>query len=128
MKYLVNGIVGVLTFIATYILGGWNVALQSLLIMIVLDYITGLLKAIYTKKLNSTIGLKGILKKFGYLIIVGLSYLVDRIVGDTSAIRNIVIYFFVANEGISVLENCGKMGVPLPDILKDTLEQIKGKD
>ena len=123
MKYLINTILGGFITGITYFLGGWDKALEIMLILIVLDYLTGLLKAIYNKKLNSSVGLKGIIKKIGYLIIVALSVLLDKVVGNTGAIRTLVIYFFVANEGISIIENWGAMGLPLPDKLKETLEQ-----
>ena len=80
---------------------------------------------IWNKKINSLIGLKGIVKKVGYLIVVALSVLLDEVVGNTGAIRNLVIYFFVANEGISILENWGKIGLPLPPKVLEVLEQIK---
>jgi toxin secretion/phage lysis holin len=99
-----------------------------MLIMIVLYYITGLCKAIHNKKINSLIGAKGIIKKVGYLIVVAMSVLLDQVVGDTGAIRSIVIYFFVANEGISILENWGSMGLPLPKVIIETLEQLKNKN
>lgn len=90
-----------------------------------MDYLTGVCKAIYNKKINSTVGLKGIMKKVGYLIVVAVAVEIDRIIGNTGAIRSLVIYFFVANEGISILENWGNMGLPLPQKIFDTLEQLK---
>lgn len=108
-----------------YFLGGWDIALKLLLIMVTLDYITGVFKAIHNKKLNSFIGLKGIIKKFGYFIIVAMATILDIITGDTGAIRTLVIYFFIANDGISILENWGGMGLPLPQKLFDVLEQLK---
>lgn len=122
MKFTVNS---VLSTIITF--GGWDVALQCLLIVILIDYITGVCRAIYNKKLNSKIGAKGIIKKVGYLLIVVLAVLIDRITGETGAIRTLVIYFFVANEGISIIENWGSMGLPLPQKLKDVLEQLRNK-
>ena len=68
---------------------------------------------------------KGIIKKVGYLIAVTVSVLLDQVIGNTGTIRNLVIYFFVANEGISILENWGAMGLPLPQKLYEVLEQIK---
>lgn len=102
-------------------------ALEILLWMIVLDYLTGVFKAIFNKKLNSEVGIKGVIKKVGYLIIVAVAVMLDRIIGDTGAIRNIVIFFFVANEGISLVENWVAMGLPMPQVIIDTLEQIKQK-
>ena len=125
MKNIFNFITSTFLTTIVYLLGGLDIALKTLLIMIVLDYITGICKAIHNKKINSLIGAKGIVKKVGYLIIVAMSVLLDQIVGDTGAIRNLVIYFFVANEGISILENWGSIGLPLPKKIFDVLDQIK---
>ena len=127
MRHFVNNAISVVLTTFIYLVGGIDIAMKSLLIVIVIDYITGVMSAIYNKELNSTIGLKGILKKFSYLIIVSLSVILDRIVGDTGAIRTLVIYFFVANDGISIVENIGKMGVPLPKKLTEVLEQLRNK-
>lgn len=123
-----NFILDVLSLILTtllYLLGGWDIALKFLVTVISLDYVTGVLSALYNKRLDSKIGLKGILKKFGYLCIVALSTIIDGIMGETGVIRTLVIYFFVANDGLSILENMGKMGVPLPKKLLDALNQLK---
>lgn len=128
MKNIINVITGAFVTIATYFLGGWDIAIQSLLVFIVVDYITGVLKAIYNKELNSAVGLKGIIKKVGYLLVVSISVLLDKIAGNTGAIRNIVIYFFVANEGLSILENWGNLGLPLPKQLTEALEQLKNNN
>lgn len=125
MKNFISFITGTLATALVYFLGGWDIALQILLTVIVLDYITGVCKAIYNKKMNSKVGAKGIIKKLGYLIVVAVSVELDRITGNTGAIRTLVIYFFVANEGISILENWGGMDLPLPQKLTDTLEQLK---
>lgn len=127
MRHFINNAISVVLTTFIYLVGGIDIAMKSLLIVIVIDYITGVISAIYNKKLNSTIGLKGILKKFSYLIIVSLSVILDRIVGDTGAIRTLVIYFFVANDGLSIVENIGKMGVPLPKKLTEVLEQLRNK-
>ncbi len=128
MKNIINVITGAVVTIATYFLGGWDIAIQSLLVFIVVDYITGVLKAIYNKELNSAVGVKGIIKKVGYLLVVAISVLLDKIAGNTGAIRNIVIYFFVANEGLSILENWGNLGLPLPKQLTEALEQLKNNN
>lgn len=130
MKYSISVCSG-LSFSLTsiiYLLGGIDIALNSLLLVMILDYITGVISAMYNKKLNSKIGLKGIFKKVFYLLIVALSVILDNIMGDTGAIRTLVIYFFVANDGISILENASEMNIPLPKKLIDTLEQLKGED
>lgn len=125
MKYVFNFITTTVLTTVLYFLGGWDMALKTLLIIIALDYLTGVCDAIANKEINSKIGAKGIIKKVGYLIIVAVSVQLDQIVGDTGAIRNLVIYFFVANEGISILENWGSMGLPLPEKVMEVLEQLK---
>lgn len=127
MKIALNNILSAILTTFIYLLGGVDIALQCLLIMIILDYISGIASAIYNKNLDSKIGLKGILKKFMYLIIVCVSVIIDKIVGNTGAVRTLVIYFFVANDGLSIIENMGKMGIPLPKKLIDTLNQLKNK-
>ena len=90
-----------------------------------LDYVTGICKAIKQKKLNSKAGLLGFLKKFGYLVIVALAVIIDRVAGDTGVVRTMVIYFFIANDGLSILENWGAIGLPLPKKMFEVLEQLK---
>ena len=125
MKTTINYIASTLLTTIVYYLGGLDTAMKTLLILMVLDYATGICKSIVNKKINSIIGAKGIIKKVGYLIVVALSFLLDGIVGDTGAIRNLVVYFFVANEGISIIENWGAMGLPLPAKILEVLEQLK---
>jgi len=111
-----------------YFLGGYDLALQSLIIVIIIDYISGLLKAIVDKKISSKIGLKGIIKKVGYLLIVTLSVLIDKNFGSNGLVRNAVIYFFISNEGISILENWSGLGLPIPNTIKNALDQLKDKE
>ena len=125
MKNIINFITSTLLTTVVYFLGGLDIALKTLLIFILLDYITGVCKSIVKKKVNSIVGIKGIIKKIGYLIIVALSVQLDIITGGTGALRTLVIYFFVANEGISILENWGSIGLPLPKKIMETLEQLK---
>lgn len=123
-----QGILIILSNIATvfiYLFGGIDIALQCLLIAIVLDYISGVIKAYISKTLSSSIGLKGILKKVGILVIVMLAVLVDRVTLNNGGIRTLVIYYFVANEGLSILENLAVAGLPIPKKLKDSLKVIK---
>ena len=125
MKNIINFVTSTLLTTVVYFLGGLDIALKTLLIFILLDYVTGLCKAIVNKKVNSIIGIKGIIKKIGYLIVVALSVQLDNITGSTGALRTLVIYFFVDNEGISILENWGFIGLPLPKKITEVLEQIK---
>ena len=127
MKHLVNNIFSVILTSIIYLLGGFDIAIQSLLIVMVVDYLTGIASAIYNKNLSSKIGLKGILKKFSYLCVVALSVVIDNLTGQSGLIRTLVIYFFVANDGLSIIENMAEMNVKLPEKLIDALEQIKKK-
>lgn len=111
------------TFI--WLVGGIDVALSCLLVAIVIDYISGIIKAYETKTLSSAIGFRGILKKVGILLIVMLAVLVDRITIDNGGVRTLVIYYFVANEGLSILENLAQAGLPIPKSLKNALKVIK---
>ena len=108
-----------------FLFGEFDIALQCLLAFIALDYISGLIKAYCTKTLSSKIGFRGILKKVGILAIVVLSVSLDRLGGNTGAIRTLVIYYFVANEGLSVLENLAEAGIPIPNSIKKSLKNIK---
>lgn len=125
MKEAINIVLSSIATALTFLFGGLDVALYCLVIAIVLDYISGLIKAYNTKTLSSKIGLKGILKKVGILLIVMLAVLIDRVTGETGAIRTLVIYYFVANEGLSVLENLGEAGLPIPKFLKDALKNLR---
>lgn len=108
-----------------YLWGGFDVAMQCLIVAIVLDYISGIIKAFVLKQLSSSIGFKGILKKFGVLVVVALAVLIDRVTGESGAIRTLVIYYFVANEGLSIIENMGLAGLPIPKSIKEALNALK---
>ena len=127
MKHLISNVFSVILTTIVYLLGGIDIALQSLLIVIVIDYLTGLASAIYNKELSSKIGFKGIIKKLCYLLVVALSVIIDNLLGQSGLIRSLVIYFFVANDGLSIIENMAEMNVKLPQKLIDVLEQIKKK-
>ena len=117
---------GVGGFIANY-LGGWDLLLRCLVLGIIIDYATGLLKAIYNKQLSSEIGFKGIVKKVMALLVVAFSCLINQSVGIDTPIREIVITFLLANEGISIIENAIAVGLPLPKKMKDVLIQLRGE-
>lgn len=115
----------ILSFL-TFIFGGLDSLLSTLIILMIIDYITGICKGIYKQELNSKFGIKGIIKKFGYLIIVVLATLFDKVVGDKAmAIRTLMLYFFIANEAISILENWASMELPLPKKIFEVFEKLK---
>lgn len=125
MKEIFCTIISGISTTLVYLFGGFDVALSCIVIAIALDYISGLIKAFYTKQLSSKIGFKGLLKKIGILILIMVSVLVDRVAGDTGAIRTLVIYYFVANEGLSIIENLAATNIPIPSVLKKALKAIK---
>jgi toxin secretion/phage lysis holin len=109
-----------------WFLGGTDGFLYALLAFVILDYITGVMVAAIQKKVSSEVGFKGICKKVLIFILVGLANVVDvQIIGNGSAIRTAVIFFYLSNEGISILENTTIIGLPVPQKLKDVLEQLK---
>ena len=118
-------VIGIVGGYFAAIFGRWDSILWALLVIMVLDCLTGVIKAIYTKTMSSEIGFKGLLKKITILIIVALSNVLQQITGDNVAIREIVIMFYVANEGISVLENVAVIYPPMPKAIKDILLQIR---
>lgn len=125
MKEIFNTVVAFIGTGLIYLLGGIDVAMACLLIAIVLDYISGLIKAYECKVLSSKIGMRGILKKVGVLLVVMLSVIIDRVTGETGAIRTLVIYYFVANEGLSIVENLAEAGIPIPKTIKKALKALK---
>ena len=120
---IVGGVVG--GFLARY-LGGYDDILRVLVILVVLDYITGVLKAISTKTLSSSVGFKGLVKKILIFAVVATAVSVQIIVGDTVPLREIVIIFFICNEAISLLENASEF-IPIPAQLREVLIQLREK-
>ena len=114
--------------LVTYLLGGWSALIQILVAFVVIDYVTGVLAAAISGKLNSDIGLKGIAKKVFIFIIVACGHLVDNAMGTQDIVRDAAIYFYIANELLSILENAGGIGLPVPGILKNAIERLKGKE
>lgn len=110
---------------ANYFFGGWDMALKTVILLMVLDYITGLICAGKDKTLSSSIGFKGLGKKILILIIIAVGVSVDNIAGANGIIRSLVIFFYASMEGVSILENATRAGVPVPDKLKDMLVQLK---
>lgn len=114
-----------------WFLGGLDGFLYALITFVAIDYLTGVICAIVDKKLSSEIGAKGILKKVLIFAMVGLAQILDTQVlenPDGGAIRTAVIFFYLSNEGISILENAGHIGLPIPKKLKTILKQLHGRD
>ena len=125
MEKFFNSIVAVVATFFTYLFGGWDIALIVLVAFMVLDYATGVIWAYIQKSLNSEIGFKGLVKKCMILVVLVVAVLLDRMINSGTAVfRTLVCYFYIANEGISLLENVSNLGLPIPDKLKVALEQL----
>ena len=112
--------------VLTWLIGAWDTALIVLILFMALDYITGVIRAYINKSLSSSVGLIGIARKSLIFIVLIVSVLLDRLLNsETWVFRTLVAYFYIANEGISLLENCVGLGLPIPERLKDALEQLK---
>ncbi|PED86283.1 phage holin family protein [Bacillus cereus] len=120
-------------FIATfggfcgYFLGGWDATLKILVTMAVIDYLSGMIVAGYNGELKSKVGFKGIAKKVVFFLLVGAAAQLDAVLGSNSAIREATIFFFMGNELLSLLENAGRMGIPLPQALTNAVAILGGK-
>lgn len=110
-------------------LGGCDGLIIALLLFVAIDYITGVMCAVADKKLSSEVGFKGICRKVLIFMMVGIANILDtKIIGSGSVLRSAVIFFYLSNEGISLLENAGHLGLPIPEKLKVVLEQLHDKE
>ena len=108
-----------------YFLGGCDGLLIALLVFVVIDYITGVMCAIVDKKLSSSVGFRGIFKKVLIFAMVGIGHILDTaVIGTGSVLRTAVIFFYISNEGVSLMENAAHLGLPVPEKLKAVLEQL----
>ena len=108
-----------------WFLGGCDGLLYALIAFVVVDYITGVMCAVVDKKLSSEVGFKGIFKKILIFLLVGIANLLDvNIIGNGSVLRTAAIFFYLSNEGVSLLENATYLGLPVPEKLKSVLQQL----
>ena len=132
MKDIIHTIQIIFVAIGAYIgwfLGGFDGLLYALVAFVVLDYITGLMVAVLEKKLSSSIGFKGIFKKVLIFIFIGIGHIIDfYILQNGSAVRTAVIFFYLSNEGLSIVENAAKIGLPVPESLKKVFIELKKED
>lgn len=111
----------------SYLWGGWSVLLGALLFFVVVDYITGVIASAVEGKLSSKVGLKGIAKKIFIFVMVAIAHIVDTVLGDGHLFRDMAIFFYMANELISITENGGRMGAPIPPSIQKLIEILKNK-
>lgn len=115
-------------FLGWYV-GGVDGFMYALLTFVVVDYLTGMMVAVIERRISSQVGFKGIFKKVLIFVLVGIAHIIDiHLIGNGSAIRTAVIFFYTANEGISIIENAAKIGLPIPQKLIDVLEQLKKEE
>ena len=108
-----------------YFLGGCDGLLYTLVAFVVIDYITGVMCAISDKTLSSEVGFKGICRKVLIFLLVGIGSILDaHVIGSGSVLRTAVIFFYISNEGVSILENAARLGLPVPEKIKVVLEQL----
>lgn len=108
-----------------YFLGGCDGLMYALLAFVVIDYITGMMCAVADKKLSSEVGFRGICRKVLIFLLVGIANVLDvNVVGSGSVLRTAVIFFYISNEGVSLLENAAHLGLPIPEKMKAVLEQL----
>ena len=108
-----------------YFLGGCDGLLYALIAFVVIDYITGVMYAIADKNLSSEVGFKGICRKVLIFLLVGIANVLDvQVIGTGSVLRTAVIFFYISNEGVSLLENAAHLGLPVPEKIKTVLEQL----
>lgn len=108
-----------------WFIGGCDGLLYALVAFVVVDYITGVMCAVADKELSSEVGFRGIAKKVLIFLLVGVANIIDvQVIGSGSVLRTAVIFFYLSNEGVSLLENAGHLGLPIPKKLKEILEQL----
>ena len=112
-----------------YFVGGVDGLMTALLVLMVMDYVTGVMCAVIDRELSSSVGFRGIFKKVLILMLVGVAHIVDlHVVRSGEALRSAVICFYLSNEGLSLLENAAHIGLPIPDKMKNVLAQLHGRE
>lgn len=125
---LVASYMSIIGAVLGWFLGGGTPALYTLIIFMGIDYISGVMLAVVNRKVSSAVGARGIFKKMMIIAFVGMGHLLDAyIIGQGQMLQTAIIFFYISNEGISVLENTTELGLPIPQKLKDILVQLNKK-
>ncbi len=125
-KTIFNGIIATVGTALTYLIGGWNTSLKILAIFIIMDYLTGIMNGFVNRKLSSSVGFNGLLRKAAIFFVIIIANQLDIAVSnDNSLFRTMACYFYIANEGISITENIALLGIPLPEFIVKTLNKLK---
>lgn len=129
MDNVTKNVLAAICAVASFVIGEWCGHLSALVALVVLDYISGVAAAIIEKKVSSELGAKGIAKKIFMFFIVAVANIVDvNVIGEGHVLKTVTVAFYIANECISLIENAGRLGVPVPKKLIDVLGQLKNKD
>ena len=129
MDNIFKQIMAAICTLISFLFGDMEGMLIALIALIILDYISGVIAAVIEKRLSSEVGAKGIAKKIFMLLIVALANIVDiNVIGDGHVLKTVTVVFYICNECISLIENAGRIGVPVPKKLLDVLEQLRDKD
>ncbi len=128
MKEFLNVIQLIFTAVGSWLgwfLGGCDGLLYALIACVTIDYVTGFMAAAADHKLSSEVGFKGICRKVLIFLLVGIGHILDtQVIGSGSVLRTAVIFFYISNEGVSLVENAAHLGLPIPEKLKAVLEQL----
>lgn len=127
METLIKTTIGIGGATASFLFGGWSALIQTLVIFVIIDYIFAVIVAGAHGELNSKIGFKGIVKKITIFVLVAVAHQVDLTLGDGSFVKDAVIFFYIANELLSILETSAKTDLPIPDVLKRAVDVLKQK-
>jgi toxin secretion/phage lysis holin len=127
MKEMGKTMVATVGATSSFLFGGWSTGITILAVLALLDYVTGMLAGFYEKKLSSKIGSKGILKKLGMFFVIGMCHLVDVLLGTEDMLRDGAVFFYVANECLSIAENAGRMGIRIPAPMKRAIQLLHDK-
>ncbi|GAA0379054.1 phage holin family protein [Bacillus horti] len=127
METILKVIVGFTGASISYLWGEWTALLNVLFVLVIIDYISGLVASGFEGKISSNTGMKGIAKKVFIFAIVAIAHLVDTALGESHLFRDAAIFFYIANELISIIENGGRMGVPIPPGIQKAVEVLKRK-
>ena len=129
MDNIFKNIMAAVCTLISFLFGDMEGLMVALVALIILDYISGVIAAAVEKRLSSEVGAKGIAKKIFMLLIVALANIVDTsVIGDGHVLKTVTVVFYICNECISLIENAGRIGVPVPKKLLDVLEQLKNSD
>lgn len=113
--------------LTSFLFGGWSSLLGALVLFTAIDYVTGFLAAGKEGKLSSQVGRWGIARKVVMFLVVAVAYQLDQVLGDGTVLRDAVIFFYLANELLSILENAGRLGLPIPPIIRQAVEILRQK-